>query len=83
MKRDMVLTVCPLSNLKLQVVKDMKLHPIKKMLDWGLKATVSSDDPSYFGGYMVDNFVAVADALNLSEADIITLNKNAFEGSYA
>jgi adenosine deaminase len=82
-KREMVLTVCPLSNLKLCVVKDMKDHPIKKMLDLGLKATVSSDDPAYFGGYMNDNFMAIQQALDLSEADIRTLNDNAIAGRYA
>lgn len=82
-KRDMVLTVCPLSNLKLCVVNDMRQHPIKRMLDLGLKATVSSDDPAYFGGYMNDNFLAIQSALGLSENEIRTLNQNAFDGSYA
>lgn len=78
----MTLTVCPLSNLKLCVVDDMKAHPIKRMLDLGLKATVNSDDPSYFGGYMMDNFVAVIDALDLDTDDIRTLARNSFEGSF-
>ena len=62
-KEGMALTVCPLSNLKLCVVKDMKDHPLKKMLALGLKATINSDDPAYFGGYMNDNYKAVAHAL--------------------
>ncbi|GJL94671.1 MAG: adenine deaminase [Hyphococcus sp.] len=79
---NMTLTVCPLSNLKLGVVKDMRQHPLKKMLDLGLCATVNSDDPSYFGGYMMDNFEAVIDALDLDESHIRTLAKNSFTGSF-
>ena len=78
----MPLTVCPLSNLKLKVVKDMKEHPLKKMLHLGLKATVNSDDPAYFGGYMNENFEAVAEALDLSKDDLIQLSKNAFEAGF-
>ena len=77
------LTVCPLSNLKLKVVKDMKDHPLKKMLQLGLKATVNSDDPAYFGGYMNENFQAVTEALDLSKAELLQLSRNAFEGSFA
>ena len=78
----MALTVCPLSNLKLCVVKDMKDHPLKKMLDLGLKATVNSDDPAYFGGYMNENFTAVCDALDLSEDDLIILTRNSIDASF-
>ncbi len=78
----MTLTVCPLSNLKLCVVDDMKVHPLKRMLDFGLRATVNSDDPSYFGGYINDNFKAVIEALDLSRDDIKTLAKNSFAGSF-
>lgn len=78
----MVLTVCPLSNLKLCVVDDLKNHPLKTMLDHGLHATVNSDDPSYFGGYLNDNYIRTADALGLSKADIVTLVRNGFEGAY-
>lgn len=76
------LTVCPLSNLRLCGVKDMKDHPLKKMLDLGLKATVNSDDPAYFGGYMTENFKAVANALNLNKADLLTLTRNGIEASF-
>lgn len=76
------LTVCPLSNLKLCVVKDMKDHPLKKMLDLGLKATVNSDDPSYFGGYMTENFLAVAKALDLNADHLLTLTRNGIEASF-
>ncbi len=75
------LTVCPLSNLELQVVKNLKDHPLKKMLNLGLKATVNSDDPAYFGGYMNANFLQTAEALDLSKEDIKTLVKNSFEYS--
>ncbi len=78
----MTLTVCPLSNLKLRVVKDMRAHPLKRMLDLGLKATVNSDDPAYFGGHVMANFEALIDALDLSAADIRKLATNSFEGSY-
>ncbi len=81
-KKDLTLTVCPLSNLKLCVVDDLKNHPIKAMLDKGLKATVNSDDPAYFGGYVNDNFIAISEALNLSNEDVVTLVKNSFEGSF-
>ena len=78
----MTLTVCPLSNLKLCVVDDITAHPLKKMLDAGLSVTVNSDDPSYFGGYVGANYQAVADALDLSKADLVTLARNSFTGSF-
>ena len=78
----MGLTVCPLSNLRLCGVRDMKEHPLKKMLNHGLKATVNSDDPAYFGGYMNENFLAVAEALNLTRDDIVQLGRNAIEISF-
>jgi len=76
------LTVCPLSNYKLRVVKDMKDHPLKTMLDKGLKVTVNSDDPAYFGGYVNDNFRAVQQSLNLTKQDIKTLAVNSIEASF-
>jgi len=76
------LTVCPLSNLKLCVVNDIADHPLKTMLDAGLRATVNSDDPSYFGGYVNANYQAVADALDLSRGDLLTLARNSFTGSF-
>jgi adenosine deaminase len=78
----MTLTVCPLSNLKLCVVSDLRQHPLKAMLNAGLRATINSDDPAYFGGYLNDNYNAVATALNLSRADLVTLAKNSFLGSF-
>ncbi|MEI4505723.1 adenosine deaminase [Sphingopyxis sp. CCNWLW253] len=78
----MTLTVCPLSNLKLCVVGDIADHPLGAMLGAGLRATVNSDDPSYFGGYVNANYLAVADALDLSKDDLITLARNSFTGSF-
>lgn len=79
----MALTLCPLSNLKLCVIDDMKQHPVKDMLNAGVIATINSDDPSYFGGYMNENFVSIAEALNLSEADLSKLVENSIEASFA
>ncbi|WP_419940379.1 adenosine deaminase [Candidatus Palauibacter sp.] len=77
------LTVCPLSNLALRVVDDLAAHPIKRMLDLGLLATVNSDDPAYFGGYINDNFRRVAEAVDLSIEDIQTLARNSLEVSFS
>lgn len=78
----LTLTVCPLSNQKLCVVSDLRQHPIKTMLDLGLKATINSDDPAYFGGYVNANFSAVAKAVGLTRDEIVTLAKNSFTGSF-
>lgn len=78
----MCLTVCPLSNLKLCVVADLTAHPLRRMLAAGLAATVNSDDPAYFGGYVNTNFVAVADALDLNREEIVMLARNSFVGSF-
>eukprot|EP01030_Chromulinospumella_sphaerica_P022397 gene22397-22374_t len=79
---DMTLTVCPLSNHKLCVVEDMTRHPLKRMLDLGLHATVNSDDPAYFGGYVGDNYRAVTTSLGLTKEDLVLLAKNSFTGSF-
>ena len=76
------LTVCPLSNLELRVVEDFKAHPIKRMLDLGLVATVNSDDPAYFGGYINENFRQVGEAVDLSTKDIETLARNSLAASF-
>ncbi len=78
----MTLTVCPISNLKLCVVKDMRKHPIKRMLDLGLRATINSDDPAYFGGYCQANYAAVIEALDLNTDDVRALARNSFLGSF-
>ncbi|MFA7263249.1 MAG: adenosine deaminase [Caulobacter sp.] len=79
---EMTLTVCPLSNLKLRGVQDLKEHPLKRMLDLGLKATCNADDPSYFGGSICENFTQTARALDLSREEIVTLARNSFTGSF-
>jgi adenosine deaminase len=81
-KNKIPLTICPLSNIKLKVIKDMKDHPLKKMLDLGLLVSINSDDPAYFGGYILENYISVADALGLSEKDLITLAKNSFLSAF-
>ncbi|WP_022729026.1 adenosine deaminase [Fodinicurvata sediminis] len=78
----MALTVCPLSNYKLCVVEDLKQHPLKVMLERGLKATMNSDDPSYFDGYVSENYLAVSEALDLDREDILTLARNGIEASF-
>lgn len=78
----MPLTVCPLSNIKLCVFKNMKQHNLKELLDAGVKVTINSDDPAYFGGYMNENYISCALALNLSIEDIKVLAKNSFEASF-
>lgn len=78
----MPLTVCPLSNLKLKVVKDLKDHPLRKMMDNGLLVTINSDDPAYFGGYVNENYLEINKALNLSKEEILQLAKNSFTASF-
>lgn len=78
----MTLTVCPLSNLKLCVVDDMADHPIDRMLRAGLRATINSDDPAYFGGYIADNYRAAASARGLDRDDLVLLARNSFLGSF-
>ena len=78
----MTLTVCPLSNLSLCVVDDLAKHPMKQMLEFGLKATINSDDPAYFGGYVNENYRQTAKAVGLTRDDVITLARNSFTGSF-
>lgn len=78
----MPLTVCPLSNLELKVVTDLKDHPIPKMIEKNLLVTVNSDDPAYFGGYMNENYLGITQALNLSKKQITQLAKNSFKASW-
>lgn len=81
-KEGKTLTVCPLSNLSLAVVDDLKKHPLLTMLDKGLKVTVNSDDPAYFGGYLLDNYQAVIENLPLTREQLHQLARNAFEGAW-
>ncbi|MFN7304774.1 MAG: adenosine deaminase, partial [Phenylobacterium sp.] len=77
-----VLTVCPLSNLKLCGVPSLEAHPLKRMLQLGLKATVNSDDPAYFGGYLLDNWVQTTRAVGLERDHLVTLARNSLEGAF-
>jgi adenosine deaminase len=78
----MALTVCPLSNLRLCVVPEMAAHPIDQMLAHNLRATINSDDPAYFGGYIAENFRAAAAGRALSRAQLIMLARNSFLGAF-
>lgn len=82
-REQMALTVCPLSNIKLRVFGDMEGHNLRDLLDAGLAATVNSDDPAYFGGYINDNFVAAFDALPLTREHARTLARNSFNAAFA
>ena len=77
------LTVCPLSNLKLCVVKDLREHNLARLLRAGLCVTINSDDPAYFGGYMNCNFIATADALQLEREELVQLARNSFSACFA
>jgi adenine deaminase len=77
----MALTVCPLSNLRLRVIDDLKHHPLRRMMDRGLVVSVNSDDPAYFGGYVNDNYRAVSGALSLGRNEIVALVRNGIEAS--
>ena len=81
-REGMTLTVCPLSNLKLCVVGDLTAHPLKRMLDLGLRATINSDDPAYFGGYLGQNWLETAQALDLTREELVRLARNSFAGSF-
>lgn len=80
--RQIPLTMCPLSNLKLGVVKNLEQHNLAKLLQAGVLVTINSDDPSYFGGYLADNYLASADALNLSHDELLTLAANSIKASF-
>lgn len=76
------LTVCPLSNVKLGGFASVRDHPLREMLDAGIVATVNSDDPAYFGGYLVDNYRAAIESLGLTREHLHTLARNSFEASF-
>jgi adenosine deaminase len=81
-EKQIPLTVCPLSNLELKVVDDLKDHPMLQLMEAGLMVTINSDDPAYFGGYMNENYIQIAAALNLSKKQITELAKNSFKASF-
>ena len=76
------LTMCPLSNVQLRVFDRLEDHNLKDLLDRGARVTINSDDPAYFGGYVLDNYVAVAHALDLSRADLVKLARNSIEATF-
>jgi adenosine deaminase len=78
----MPLTVCPLSNVKLRVFDSMQDHDLGDLLRRGIRVTVNSDDPAYFGGYVVDNYAAVVDALGLTRDEVLELARNSFRASF-
>ncbi|MEQ9618797.1 MAG: adenosine deaminase [Deltaproteobacteria bacterium] len=76
------LTVCPLSNVKLRVFDEMKDHNIKRLLERGIRVTINSDDPAYFGGYVEENYLAVEQALGLGSRQLAQIAKNSFTASF-
>jgi adenosine deaminase len=81
-RTEIALTVCPLSNLRLRGVERLEDHPLPAMLSAGLRATINSDDPAYFGGYVNENYLAVQQALDLDLEQIKTLARNSYLGSF-
>ena len=81
-EKQIPLTVCPLSNLELKVVNDLKDHPLMKLMEAGIMVTINSDDPAYFGGYVNENYTCIASALNLSKRQITELAKNSIKSSF-
>lgn len=79
---NMTLTVCPLSNHKLCVVDDLSRHPLPAMLEAGLKVTLNSDDPAYFGGYVNRNYEAMADQTGVTRDQLVEIAINSFAGSF-
>lgn len=81
-RRKIPLTLCPLSNLALKVVPNLDRYPVIEMFRKSLLITINSDDPAYFGGYLNENYLAIADALFLSKNDLAKLARNSFQGSF-
>jgi adenine deaminase len=81
-KDRMALTVCPLSNLRLCGVRDLREHPLKRMMEQGLTVTVNSDDPAYFGGYAGENYSAIQKALGLKDTEMRAIARNGFAASF-
>jgi adenosine deaminase len=76
------LTMCPLSNVKLRVFDRLEDHNLKRLLDRGVRVTINSDDPAYFSGYILDNYVAAAEALDLDREDLVSLARNSIEAAF-
>lgn len=77
-----ILTVCPLSNVRLCTVNTMADHPLRRLHEAGVKVTINSDDPAYFGGYLHENYIATAEALNLTEPQLVEIAANSFRGAF-
>lgn len=82
-ERQVPLTVCPLSNLRLGGVASLAAHPLPTMVERGLLVTLNSDDPAYFGGYLVDNYAAVAEHCGITDAQLVTIARNSVRASFA
>ena len=77
-----ILTVCPLSNVRLCTVKTLADHPLRRLLEAGVKVTINSDDPAYFGGYLQENYVQTAEALDITEPELTEIAANSFRGAF-
>jgi adenosine deaminase len=77
-----ILTVCPLSNLRLRTVKSLAAHPLRRLYEAGVRVTINSDDPAYFGGYLHENYRATAEALNLTVTELADIAANGFRGAF-
>jgi adenosine deaminase len=76
------LTMCPLSNLRLQVLADLRRHPLRPLMARGVRVTINSDDPAYFGGYVNENFAALQEALSLNRAELAAIARTSFTASF-
>ncbi|WGL59176.1 adenosine deaminase [Pigmentibacter sp. JX0631] len=81
-QKNIPLTVCPLSNIKLKVYQEMKEHNVKKLFDLGVKVTINSDDPAYFGGYLLENYIQCHNELGFTYKDMCDISKNSIEASF-
>ncbi|MDC1106266.1 adenosine deaminase [Prolixibacteraceae bacterium] len=78
----LALTMCPLSNLSLKVVSDLSDHPLLELMERGICVTINSDDPAYFGGYLADNYIHLANALKLTKEQVVQLARNSIDASF-
>jgi adenosine deaminase len=81
-RKGTILTVCPLSNIRLRAVKTLVEHPLRRLFEGGVRVTINSDDPAYFGGYLHENYRATAEALNLTRQELAEIAVNSFRGAF-
>jgi len=81
-REGIALTMCPLSNLRLRVIDDMRQNPLRALMERGVRVTINSDDPAYFGGYVNENYLAVQEALSLSKAELAAIARTSFAASF-